>query len=109
MPHLMNCAHSETGWCLPCVKELWGDFETAEAESRRLRQERDGLLPIVYAAEEWAAGRLTAAQFGEVVADGYRNDVKGLELMGRLSYLEAEEKSLLNEVAYLKAALERVV
>ena len=22
MPHLMNCAHSEDGWCLECVKEL---------------------------------------------------------------------------------------
>ena len=22
MPHLMNCAHSETGWCLECVKDL---------------------------------------------------------------------------------------
>lgn len=23
MPHLMNCSHSEEGWCLSCVKELW--------------------------------------------------------------------------------------
>lgn len=23
MPHLMNCPHSEDGWCLDCVKELW--------------------------------------------------------------------------------------
>ena len=23
MPHLMNCLHSEDGWCLDCVKELW--------------------------------------------------------------------------------------
>lgn len=23
MPHLMNCSHSEDGWCLACVKELW--------------------------------------------------------------------------------------
>lgn len=23
IPHLMNCSHSESGWCLDCVKELW--------------------------------------------------------------------------------------
>ena len=23
MPHLMNCNHSEDGWCLDCVKKLW--------------------------------------------------------------------------------------
>lgn len=22
MPHLMNCRHSEEGWCLNCVKEI---------------------------------------------------------------------------------------
>lgn len=107
MPHLMNCMHSEEGWCIPCVKELHADFETAENESRRLRQERDELLPVVYAAEEWACGRISATQFGEVIADAYRDGVKGVELMGRLSFLESEEKSLLNEIAYLKASLER--
>lgn len=44
MPHLMNCPHSEIGWCLECVKALHDDFETAESESRRLRSERDKLL-----------------------------------------------------------------
>jgi hypothetical protein len=23
MPHLMNCDHSEDGWCLECVRKLW--------------------------------------------------------------------------------------
>lgn len=22
MPHMMNCSHSDTGWCLDCVREL---------------------------------------------------------------------------------------
>jgi len=22
MPHLMNCGHSEEGWCLDCVKDM---------------------------------------------------------------------------------------
>ena len=35
MPHLMNCSHSETGWCLDCVKELWEEGATIEL-SRQL-------------------------------------------------------------------------
>ena len=27
MPHLMNCQHSESGWCLDCVKELHDERE----------------------------------------------------------------------------------
>lgn len=30
MPHLMNCSHSDTGWCLECVKELWGNAASHE-------------------------------------------------------------------------------
>ncbi len=30
MPHLMNCPHSEEGWCLSCVKELWEQGATIE-------------------------------------------------------------------------------
>lgn len=29
MPHLMNCDHSEEGWCLGCVKKLHDDKEYA--------------------------------------------------------------------------------
>jgi len=35
MPHLMNCLHSEDGWCLDCVKELWEEGTTIEL-SRQL-------------------------------------------------------------------------
>jgi hypothetical protein len=27
MPHLQNCAHSEAGWCLDCVKKLQDGWE----------------------------------------------------------------------------------
>lgn len=30
MPHLMNCSHSEHGWCLDCVKELHDQKEALE-------------------------------------------------------------------------------
>ena len=32
MPHLMNCPHSERGWCLDCVKELWEEFNEPSGE-----------------------------------------------------------------------------
>lgn len=27
MPHLMNCLHSDDGWCLDCVKSLHNELE----------------------------------------------------------------------------------
>lgn len=27
MPHLMNCDHSEEGWCLDCVKKMHDEWE----------------------------------------------------------------------------------
>lgn len=30
MPHLMNCSHSEDGWCLDCVKVLWDEKDRNE-------------------------------------------------------------------------------
>lgn len=38
MPHLMNCAHASSGWCLDCVKELHQEKEKLEQE---LHKERD--------------------------------------------------------------------
>jgi len=35
MPHLMNCAHSDSGWCLACVGELEAEREHLE---RRIRE-----------------------------------------------------------------------
>ena len=26
MPHLMNCEHSDEGWCLACVKAQWQEM-----------------------------------------------------------------------------------
>jgi hypothetical protein len=31
MPHLMNCVHSDDGWCLDCVKKLWERADRLEA------------------------------------------------------------------------------
>lgn len=53
MPHLMNCNHSDDGWCLECVRELWeekhqqtieaGKYEYClQAAALRLQQ----VLPI---------------------------------------------------------------
>jgi hypothetical protein len=31
MPHLMNCAHAEQGWCLDCVGMQWKELENHKA------------------------------------------------------------------------------
>lgn len=38
MPHLMNCDHSEEGWCLGCVKALWEERRELEEECERLEK-----------------------------------------------------------------------
>lgn len=100
MPHLMNCSHSETGWCLACVKELHDEGEARYEDYLKL-------LPLAYAAEEWASGHITSKELAATIASGFDNHARGLELMSRLVFLEDEEKQLMNEIAYLKAALER--
>lgn len=32
MPHLMNCGHSDDGWCLDCVKAQWEELDALRAE-----------------------------------------------------------------------------
>lgn len=100
MPHLMNCPHSCEGWCLECVKELHDEGEARYEDYLKL-------LPLAYAAEEWASGHITSKELGVTIVSGFDDHVKGLELMSRLLFLEGEEKKLLEEIAYLKAALDR--
>ena len=60
MPHLMNCSHSETGWCLRCVKELWESFDrlrdVAEAVKVFKHPNADGRL--------FRVNHLTPTEFG---------------------------------------------
>lgn len=37
MPHMMNCAHSDDGWCLNCVIKLNSRVEAAEAQLVAIR------------------------------------------------------------------------
>ena len=39
MPHLMNCGHSGTGWCLDCVKDMYDENELELSET--LKDSRD--------------------------------------------------------------------
>ena len=56
MPHLMNCDHSEDGWCLDCVKRL-------HDESEKTRSDWLDAMAIVNAAEEFKAGRISTSAF----------------------------------------------
>jgi len=52
MPHLENCHHSESGWCLACVKSLHEECELRT-------NERNKAYFVTYAAGEFAAGRIS--------------------------------------------------
>jgi hypothetical protein len=39
MPHLMNCGHSEDGWCLMCVHELNARLEMTNEQAVRLAED----------------------------------------------------------------------
>jgi prefoldin subunit 5 len=51
MPHLMNCAHSEDGWCLDCVWAVWAEHEGQLSSLRQqitaIRQQRNELRLII--------------------------------------------------------------
>lgn len=52
MPHLMNCQHSEDGWCLDCVKKLHDAAEELVQVSREVASGcygfSDGVLKVDY-------------------------------------------------------------
>lgn len=39
MPHLMNCPHSDTGWCLSCVGALYAENERLKAKLAHTEQQ----------------------------------------------------------------------
>lgn len=63
MPHLMNCRHSETGWCLDCVKELW-DESTMTNERKNITQPSDWW--VAFEAQAKAEGMNLSAWLGKV-------------------------------------------
>jgi hypothetical protein len=60
MPHLMNCSHSESGWCLECVKEIHDELE-------ELRNDYTEALVVCYAVDEFLAGRISEEELRYVV------------------------------------------
>ena len=61
MPHLMNCQHSEDGWCLDCVKE---SREKKQSEIKRLRA-----VILVAATEIDALGDTDLHQLASEIAE----------------------------------------
>lgn len=58
MPHLMNCSHSESGWCLECVGKLHAETERLQSELEESAREESAALTQTekYSIEN---GRLT--------------------------------------------------
>lgn len=73
MPHLMNCLHSDAGWCLACVKEMHDEYERILED---LRDDYSEAMAICYAAEEFAAGRIDHEEFIDTVNDFNQGDDK---------------------------------
>lgn len=96
MPHLENCPHDENGWCLDCVKKLHDEAEQNDAAYRQV-------LPVMYAAEEFAAGRIKPHDFLQTYA---AHESSGKNLASRLLWLEDENKSLQFEIEFLRAMVD---
>ena len=52
MPHLENCRHIETGWCLSCVKKMHDELESERDDARNaarwwMRRDQEGHDPSV--------------------------------------------------------------
>jgi hypothetical protein len=78
MPHLMNCDHSETGWCLKCVKALYDEKCDAVIEARKYE----------YALQA------TTHQLKEIAHDRAYKAIGLLEVPARVGMLVAEVKQL---------------
>lgn len=52
MPHLMNCPHSEDGWCLDCVKVLWDEKEQQSWAADFISRERNSAQAKLDAIED---------------------------------------------------------
>lgn len=50
MPHLENCHHSETGWCLDCVKKQWDELDYAEIVNAKVNRENELLRSALRSA-----------------------------------------------------------
>ena len=109
MPHLMNCAHLDDGWCLDCVVTLNARAEAAEdraeAAEQKLREIAQFTLKTNTRAEaaEAECERLRA-QVAQAKADG-ANEERSLHWMRENTEIAALRK----RVATLRYALQFVM
>lgn len=93
MPHLMNCIHSDSGWCLACVKQL--------------NDEKERLLSLII--KKWSDGGFVVnfaniVEHGAVESDGifghpimnwfyFENLDRAMEsVMGQLRYIVLQDE-----------------
>ena len=55
MPHLMNCSHSDTGWCLECVANQHQNLAAAQREIEKLKTAKHDAVAARVQAENDAA------------------------------------------------------
>lgn len=84
MPHLMNCDHSDSGWCLKCVNALYDEKYDA----------------VIEAGKYEYALHATTQRLEEIAHDRSYKAIGLFEVPGRVGMLVAEVKQL-------RAALKR--
>ena len=71
MPHLMNCQHSDSGWCLECVKKMHDDYEASLDE---MRSDYADVMVVYNAACDFVASDISEEQFIQIVVDMSEED-----------------------------------
>lgn len=64
MPHLENCHHSESGWCLECVKAMYDEPELDGWRERAIAMQSALRSARKYAREDGITTRLFAQWCG---------------------------------------------
>lgn len=44
IPHLSNCEHHDSGWCLGCVRDLWDEKQLAQTQVSALQKDVSDLV-----------------------------------------------------------------
>lgn len=78
MPHLMNCGHSDNGWCLACVKTLEDDRYNTVIEAGKYEYALQAALQRQKTAEKQLAQLREQLAKAEAEAKRYREALNNL-------------------------------
>lgn len=118
IPYLMNCAHSDEGWCLDCMRTLTRELEELRAIVNKMPRTKDG-VPVAacqklycvirdtptedwYIDESCNTGIMSWDETRTVLKDRYGDGLDDIQ-----NCFSTEEKAL-EELAKLKKGTQNV-